>query len=149
MQLMPLALVLELLLLSPIPSSPATLDPEHRCLIENVYYESRGEPLSGQIAVAQVTLNRVRSKRYPNTICEVVHQPYQFSWTLNKKRKKPDPRSQSWINSARVAFSVLDGYVKEDYSKGAIYFFNPRVVKPRWARTKLVVAEYGGHRFLR
>jgi len=56
------------------------------CLAKNIYHEARGENLEGQIAVAIVTLNRVKSKHYPNTVCGVVYQYKQFSWTLNEKK---------------------------------------------------------------
>src|SRR5919106_4678476 len=51
------------------------------CLARNVYYEARGEPIAGQYAVAEVTMNRKASPRYPKTVCEVVYQKEAFSWT--------------------------------------------------------------------
>lgn len=51
------------------------------CLALNIYHEARGEPIDGQIAVAAVTLNRVQDPRWPDTVCDVVYQPNQFSWT--------------------------------------------------------------------
>ena len=63
---------------------------ETQCLIDNVFHEARGESLKGQIMVASVTLSRVDDPRWPNTICEVVYQHRQFSWTLlSKKRNLP------------------------------------------------------------
>ena len=72
--------------------SPPELDPkQHECLAMNIYHESRGERLEGQIAVAQVTINRMEHTKWPSTICEVVYQPKQFSWThlikLQRKRR--------------------------------------------------------------
>ena len=60
------------------------------CLTLNVYHEARGEPFLGQVAVAEVTLNRVDDLRWPDTVCEVVYQPYQFSWTLEDKDPPAD-----------------------------------------------------------
>ena len=64
--------------------SPAQL----QCLVLNTYHEARGEPVEGQIAVAQVVLNRVDHVNYPKTICRVVYQPRQFSWTLQQHKAK-------------------------------------------------------------
>lgn len=61
------------------------------CLSSVIYWEARGEPLQGQIAVAQVVLNRVKSKQYPNTVCKVVKQKKQFSW-YPKGRMRNDKR---------------------------------------------------------
>lgn len=58
------------------------------CLVKNTYYEARGEPVEGKIAVAQVVLNRVDRAGYPKTICSVVYQPKQFSWTLDHHKAK-------------------------------------------------------------
>ena len=53
------------------------------CLVLNVYHEARGEPFLGQVAVAEVVLNRVEDNRWPNDVCGVIYQPYQFSWTIS------------------------------------------------------------------
>ena len=53
------------------------------CLALNIYHEARGESIEGQRAVAAVTLNRTVDPRWPNNTCDVVYQPYQFSWTTN------------------------------------------------------------------
>lgn len=61
--------------------APPVVDKEqHKCLALNIYHESRSESLQGQIAVAQVTINRVAHDHWPSTICEVVYDPMQFSW---------------------------------------------------------------------
>ena len=54
----------------------------------NIYHEARGEDTLGQYLVADVTLNRVADKRWPNTICKVVNQPWQFYWTMSKTKVK-------------------------------------------------------------
>ncbi len=66
-----------------VPRIPKFKDLE--CLATNVYREARGEPMEGQIAVAKVTLNRVYSGKYPSSICGVVYQKNQFSWTSRYK----------------------------------------------------------------
>ena len=55
------------------------------CAAQNIYFESRGEPDIGQVAVALVVLNRVNDRRWPSTICDVVWQDKQFSWTHRSK----------------------------------------------------------------
>src|SRR5210317_144981 len=60
------------------------------CLQQNIYFEARNQSINGQIAVAWVTLHRVDDPRYPNTICEVVWQRKQFSWTHDGKSGKPN-----------------------------------------------------------
>ena len=69
--------------------APPTVDPkQHNCLALNIYHEARGERVEGQIAVAHVTMNRVNHEKWPSTICEVVYQPKQFSWTHDKCSKQ-------------------------------------------------------------
>lgn len=55
------------------------------CLALNIFYEARGEPNIGKYAVAEITMNRVMSKKYPDTMCGVVYQHKQFSWVDNKR----------------------------------------------------------------
>ena len=69
-------------ILSVAMMAPPEVDKEqHKCLALNIYHEARSESMEGQIAVAQVTLNRVAHSEWPSTICEVVSEPKQFSWT--------------------------------------------------------------------
>jgi len=123
------------------------------CLALNVYHEARGEPLSGQFAVAEVTLNRVASKNYPNSVCEVVYQQNwdperkrmisMFSWT--EKNESSPIKSDSWEKALQVAELAYS----EEYTpklKGAL-FFHARYVRPRWAKTKQPKARIGSHIF--
>lgn len=68
-----------------ITSTPAySIDKEDlKCLSDNLYYEARGESVKGQVKVIETVLNRVEDSRWPNTICEVIYQKSQFSWTIN------------------------------------------------------------------
>lgn len=114
---------------------------ELKCLVKNIYYESRGESTKGQEAVALVTLNRVKSKRYPNTVCETVYQRKQFSWTLNKQRKVTD--KVAWQKAEEIAYKVLTG----NHSLGnfkALYF-HAYYVNPNWG--KRIIARIGSHIF--
>ena len=113
------------------------------CLAKNIYHEARGEGLAGKIAVAQVTVNRMESKRFQNTICGVVYAPSQFSWTLDKRKRVRDQRA--WQDSVQIARAVLTHAVRlPDFP--ALYFHTPQV-NPRWNRNKTVVARIGNHIF--
>lgn len=89
-----------------------------------IFAEARGEPFEGQVAVGAVVLNRVRSPRFPNTIEEVIYQPGQFKpvedGTINLI---PDDTA---IKAARLALAG------EDPTKGALYFYNPKIAKNGW-----------------
>jgi N-acetylmuramoyl-L-alanine amidase len=113
------------------------------CLAKNIYYEARGEPLEGQIAVAQVTLNRVASEAFHNTVCGVVYAHKQFSWTLDKDRKIRDRKA--WSDAVDLAAAVLNKSIHLPYFP-ALYFHTPQV-NPRWNRGKRVVARIGNHIF--
>jgi len=114
------------------------------CLAKNVYFESRGESALGQIAVAWVTLNRVNSKRFPNTICGVVFQKSQFSWA-NGKGKHRIPRGAAWEKSKNIAAAVY-GKKHKDPTFGATYFHG-KSVNPRWNRKMKLTRVIGVHKF--
>ena len=125
------------------------------CLALNVYYEARGEPDAGQLAVAKVTLNRVASPRYPNTICEVVYQKKwdrirrryvsAFSWT--EFDVKPSVKNREWQQALRIAETI----VSQDHLPeldGAL-FYHAKSIRPSWARQKKPIAHIGRHVFYR
>jgi len=113
------------------------------CLAKNIYYEARGEPMRGKIAVAQVTLNRVTHRtQFQSSICGVVYAKDQFSWT-NERHK--EPRGEAWREAKELAKAVVDGSVHLPDFK-ALYFHN-LTVKPRWRKTKELVARIGNHIF--
>lgn len=126
---------------------------EVQCLAENVFYEARGEPLVGQYAVAEVTMNRVASPLFPNTVCEVVHDGHwdsrrnrrvaDFSWTSHELL--PEPRGFEWRKAMAVAGSVYDNQ-EAPLVNGAL-FYHASYVSPAWARSKIRVAHIGQHLF--
>lgn len=117
---------------------------EVACLAENIYHEARGEPLEGREAVAHVTLNRVADPRWPDTICGVVWQPHQFSWTAtNPPIKEP----AAYERALMVAVSAITG-LSDDPTGGATHYFDHNRVNPRWSRRLERVAVIGGHTFL-
>ena len=123
------------------------------CLARNVYFEARGEPLAGQYAVAEVTLNRKASRLYPRTICEVV---YQKNWDPLRKRYVgafswtefdylPEPGGEEWQRAWRVAEAVY--YGKEIPKLQGALHFHATYIKPDWAKSKQRVARIGRHVF--
>ncbi len=127
------------------------------CLALNLYHEARGEPVIGQIAVSQVVLNRVKDKRYPNTVCGVVRQARysktsklplrhqcQFSWFCDGKSDKPrDKRAFKW--SYDLSKRVLLGEFS-DLVGGATHYHSVKV-NPNWAIKKKRVTKIGDHIF--
>jgi spore germination cell wall hydrolase CwlJ-like protein len=114
-----------------------------RCLAENVYYESRGEPLVGQYAVAEVTMNRVASPDFPDTVCAVVHARGAFSWTYGDSL--PEPFGYEWRRAKAVAGSVYENR-EAPLVDGALFYHATRV-SPDWAATRSQVALIGRHLF--
>jgi N-acetylmuramoyl-L-alanine amidase len=114
-----------------------------KCLARNIYHEARGEPLEGQLAVAQVTLNRVQSPRYHNTVCGVVYAYKQFSWTLDKHKRVRD--AKAWRSALDVSRAVLTKSVHLPEFRAT--HFHTLQVKPYWAKTKTRVAVIGNHVF--
>ena len=116
------------------------------CLSTVIYHEARGEPIMGQVAVAHVVLNRVKSSRYPNTICEVVYQPWQFS---HIERARPDYNSDAWKRAVKIATHTQAGLV-EDETNGATMYYSHAVMNepPKWDFSKLsYVGKLQGHSF--
>ena len=117
------------------------------CLALNIYHEARDQPIEGQVAVAQVVLERVKSNKYPNSICEVVMQGPTYSWSINYPIKHRcqfswycdglSDRSKdmiAYLNSVDVAEKTLHGL--KDVVKGSIYYHSVKV-KPWWAKYKI------------
>jgi N-acetylmuramoyl-L-alanine amidase len=112
----------------------ASIYKDVKCLARNIYYEARGENTKAQIAVANVTLNRVKHSKYPNTICKVIYQPYQFSWTTNYKRPHESQVDiKAWRKAVKIAKNAINGKYK-DVTKGATHYHSVRV-RPRWANS--------------
>lgn len=126
---------------------------ELRCLAENIYHEGRGESLEGQFAIAEVTMNRLASPFYPNTVCEVVHDTRwdrvrrrlvaHFSWTAFEITKEPG--GPAWDRAMEVATAVYDGHYMP-VVPGALYY-HATYVNPYWAKSKRRVARIGNHIF--
>jgi spore germination cell wall hydrolase CwlJ-like protein len=144
--------VIALLLLSSITLGTAThahrlIQPaktqDIECLARNIYHEARGEGLHGQIAVAQVTVNRVASGKFQSSVCKVVYANRQFSWTNSGNKRVKD--TKAWQDAVAVARAVLTQSIHLPDFK-ALYF-HTRQVNPTWAKTKRVVAVINNHIF--
>lgn len=120
------------------------LTAEERCMAVAVFYESKGEPLKGQLAVAQVILNRVDSQRFPGSVCGVVTQRSQFSFVRGGRLPSARP-GQQWETAKAVARTAMaDAW---EGPVGQAMFFHATRVSPGWNRAK--VATVGNHVFYR
>jgi|TARA_B100001094_G_C18081793_1_gene745588 spore germination cell wall hydrolase CwlJ-like protein len=101
------------------------------CMAANIYHEARGEPDEGQYAVAHVVMNRAAHEQFPDTVCDVIFQPKQFSWTHTIK--DPRPREyEAWKKAQRIAKDVLYGK-SEDNTFESIYY-HADYVNPWWSK---------------
>jgi N-acetylmuramoyl-L-alanine amidase len=116
------------------------------CLARNVYYEARGEPSAGQYAVAEVTMNRKASPRYPKTVCEVVYQKEAFSWT--ELGVLDPPAGDAWIRAVHIAEDVYYQRRPRMLQTNVIHF-HATYVRPEWSKERQRVARIGKHVFYR
>ena len=118
------------------------------CLAKNIYHEARGEDETGRKAVAQVVLNRVASKRYPNTVCEVVYQVTkhyktkrktpQFSWTLDGRSDAINEKDV-YVGIVELAKGILQHGVETNVAKSLLY--HTTAVNPAWSKSKKIRIE--------
>lgn len=120
-------------------------DAEHNCLAVGVYYEAKGEPLEGQLAVAEVILNRARSGRFPASVCGVLTQRGQFSFVRNGRLPQPPASARAWKTALAVAQVARDDAWDSRVSD-ALYF-HARYVQPGWRKAR--VGSVGNHIFYR
>jgi len=125
-------------------------DAQWQCLQQALYFEARGESLRGQFAVAEVILNRVDSREYPNSVCGVVQQGgrngCQFSYVCDGNSDVMRER-QAADKAGRIARIMLNG-APRGLTAGATHF-HTRAVNPRWARQFPRTAAIGAHLFYR
>jgi len=144
------------------------------CLATNIYHEARGESYAGKVAVANVTMNRVKSSKFPNTICEVVYQSQmrenwkgeevpkrnkcQFSWycdgksddivLVNAEGNVIKERMLAWEMSQMVANQSVRGNLI-DITDGSTHYFNSELANPHWANAYQQVVQIDSHSFLK
>ena len=126
-------------------TAAATSDAEQDCLATAVYFEAKGEPLRGQLAVAQVILNRIHSGRFPSSVCGVVKQRGQFSFVRRGHLPTAPRASAAWRTAVAIARKALDG-TSERPAANAL-FFHARSVSAGWHAVR--VAAIGNHFFYR
>mgnify|MGYP005665468039 FL=1 len=135
------------------------------CLALNTYHEAKNQSMIGQIATAQVVMNRVADDRYPNTVCEVVkqgpHRPSwenpekeypvkhrcQFSWYCDGKSDIPK-NEKAWKKAQDYAYLVLYNRINLDVTEGATHY-HATYVRPAWAKTKTRTTKIEKHIFYR
>ena len=135
------------------------LDPKQKhCLALNIYFEAAVESTAGKLAVAQVTLNRVNSERYPESICEVVYEGplhasghpkrdmCQFSWYCDGKHDKPN-EGKAWKESQNVAEYILKNPGMLDITDSATHYHADYIPNPRWARARDKTVKIDTHIF--
>ncbi|MGO9547230.1 MAG: cell wall hydrolase [Rhodomicrobium sp.] len=124
---------------------------ELRCMATAIYFEARDEPQKGQIAVAQVVMNRIRSPFYPKTICGVVYQGErnrhgcQFSFTCTGKRNAVKEKPE-WATAVKLAKQVIAGEVWLD-EVGYATHYHATYVHPDWRHELIKITQIGGHIF--
>jgi len=120
-------------------------DGEQDCLANAVYFEARGEPIEGQLAVAQVVMNRAASGRYPATLCGVVTQPAQFSFIRHGRFPQADKSSEAWRKAVAIAHIARARLVTELASD--VLWYHAAYVSPGWGRRLNRQARIGLHIF--
>lgn len=124
-------------------SSP--LDAELECLAGAIYFESRGEPIAGQLAVAQVIINRAESPRFPATYCGVVKQPSQFSFVKRGHMPTPRKSSAAWNRAKAIARIAHEG-AWASAARDSL-FFHATHVRPSWSGRKTALTTISSHVF--
>jgi N-acetylmuramoyl-L-alanine amidase len=168
-------LIAGVLMITPVKAEVPETEPSAECLAMNMYHEARGQGIAGVLAVSFVVFNRVRDKRFPNTVCQVIQQgPTQESWKTRKiKNLSPilrkyypirnrcqfswwcDGRSDEIKDTKLYAryLKIANGMIRNEFSliditDGAT-FYHADYVKPAWAKTKYRTIEIGDHIFYR
>lgn len=114
------------------------------CLTKNIYYEAGNQKEVGKYAVATVTLNRLKVGRWGNTVCKVVYSPAQFSWTLLKRLRTPDP--DNYAHCREVAIKALKGYRVKSLDRSLLYHAD-YIKAPNWADPVHKIGQIGTHIF--
>ncbi len=111
------------------------------CLALNTHFEARGESRTGQVAISEVVLRRVKKYTWPNTPCAVVYQKKQFSWTINY--------TYTWVDLAPFVSPAKEALAGSNYSNGADHYHSIHILPPDWTDDMKVVQVIGNHIFYR
>ncbi|TMM48214.1 cell wall hydrolase [Qipengyuania marisflavi] len=126
-------------------ATPATLSEEMQCLAGAIYFESRGEPLAGQLAVARVIINRAEARQFPSSYCGVVYQRSQFSFVKNGRMPRIKTGSAAWRKAKAIA-RIAHENAWDSAAQDSLYF-HAKYVKPSWSRRKTARATINTHVF--
>ena len=163
------------LMITPVQAEVPETEPSAECLAMNMYHEARGQGIAGVLAVSFVVFNRVKDKRFPNTVCQVIRQgPTRESWKTRKVKNLSPTLRKYYPVKNRCQFSwwcdgrsdetkdtklyarylkISKGMIRNEFSliditDGAT-FYHADYVKPAWAKTKIRTIEIGDHIFYR
>ncbi len=128
-------------------NTSGNLSRDMHCLASAIYFESRGEPLDGQLAVGTVIVNRAESRVFPSDYCGVVTQRSQFSFVKGGRIPKARTSTAAWRKAKALAKIAHEG-IWESAAANSLYF-HATYVKPRWARKKTARAQISTHVFYR
>ena len=127
----------------------APLDEELSCLATAVYFEARGEPIEGQLAVAEVVKNRARSGRYPTSLCAVVKQKAQFSFVLPGGRFPAIAEGSLYWKKAQAVARIAANQLASTGLSNDVLWYHADYVAPTWGRRLGRVNKIGAHIFYR
>jgi spore germination cell wall hydrolase CwlJ-like protein len=116
---------------------------DEACLAKNIYYEAGVDTIQGKYSVAQVTINRLKTRHWGKTVCAVVHSPSQFSWTLKDDLETPE--GQHWRDSKMVARQVLHDGVRVLPLKRALMYHAAWLPAPKWVEMRHRIMQVGKH----
>lgn len=116
-----------------------SLEGDMHCLAGAVYFESKGESLEGQLAVARVIINRAKSGRFASSLCGVVYQPGQFSFVRGRGMPSIPTASGSWREAVAIAQIAMEDSWNSQ-AEGAL-FFHARRVAPGWGKQRLAAID--------
>lgn len=119
---------------------------EKECLLRNIFFEAGVEDIKGKIAVAQVTWNRVKAKRWGSSVCDVVYAKKQFSWTLEKKKLTKQPQGKLWEESVKAKELFLNGQRVKGV-EDSLHYHTDYIKKPVWTKQMPVSVKVGQHIF--
>jgi len=125
----------------------AALNEQEECIAVAVYHEARGEPFDGQLAVAEVIMNRAASGRYPGSWCQVVKQPWQFSFVRGGRFPSVNRSSPAWAYAQAITRIAVGNLA--DALPGDVLWYHADYVAPSWGRRLSKVEKIGAHIFYR
>ena len=118
---------------------------ELKCMTDNIYFEARSEPIIGQVLVGKTVINRLQDSKWPNTICKVVYQKSQYSWTASPLNEIDDYKSYALAQS--IAFLLLRHKDNEDPYLGDHYLRCDYRDKVSWWKSMRFLGQVGKHCF--